>query len=683
MATNDFMGKDGFIWWIGVVENRFDPLYLGRVQVRVLGWHTQNKAEQPTSSLPWAYPLQPITSAAQTQVGITPLGLVEGSWVIGFFRDGQEAQEPVVMGSIGGIPEVESNPYVGFNDPRGYNPDLNPYAIDNAGRVVASTAERQNVPRDPLSIDVSTDGTGSSITEREDISNYPDSRFINEPTTNRLARGRADATSLTETSPDFRFVGDTIVEQKVGNRQKGQVGIRRAKGGPQGDKPTFDEPRTPYDAIYPYNHVQQSESGHIIEIDDSPGKERLHWYHRAGTFREIYPNGTLVDKSVQDYYNIVLRNYFQHIENTKVSTIDKGYELFVNADGEAGQDYYLRVGGPGRIYGEAEGGSIEFHALNNNFVAEGRNVVISATDSLTLNAQNITKNLGSINDNITGNMSEIVDGSRTMVAGSMSLSTFGEMSINPQQITQTVARSSSEFIQMFVNPVPFPIAASPAKLIDVGAGSIEIKSRNFMYPLGTGGILLKVEPASVPITTPNLPFLDDGSKVELENDGNINIKTSYAVPGPNLPIYDGTITVETNTTAPGKGDIEIRTSNPLARGGSINLRTVGPIGLADIGLNTFLGNISLISEGIGKITAKTNGAVEIDGLRVTINGKIGVLIDGLKIRVGQNATEPAILGRKFLEAFLKHTHGTGTGPSSVLLNPGPYPMCMSRKVFLE
>jgi hypothetical protein len=72
----------------------------------------------------------------------------------------------------------------------------------------------------------------------------------------------------------------------------------------------FDEPESPYDAKPPYNHVHESESGHTIEIDDTPGAERLHWYHRAGTFREIHPDGTLVDKCVNKLYSISLEDYF-------------------------------------------------------------------------------------------------------------------------------------------------------------------------------------------------------------------------------------------------------------------------------------------------------------------------------------------------------------------------------------
>ena len=114
-----------FVWWQGVVEDRTDPLFLGRCRVRILGYHTDNKEDGtgiPTADLPWATPSQPITSAAMNGVGTTPLGLVEGTWVFGFFRDGKNAQEPVIIGTFGGIPEDGANPALGFNDPNGKYP---------------------------------------------------------------------------------------------------------------------------------------------------------------------------------------------------------------------------------------------------------------------------------------------------------------------------------------------------------------------------------------------------------------------------------------------------------------------------------------------------------------------------------------------------------------------------------
>ena len=79
----NFMGKDGFTWFVGVVEDRNDPQKLGRLRVRCLGYHTEDLTKLPTSDLPWAHVMNPITSATVSGVGQTPLGCVEGTWVVG------------------------------------------------------------------------------------------------------------------------------------------------------------------------------------------------------------------------------------------------------------------------------------------------------------------------------------------------------------------------------------------------------------------------------------------------------------------------------------------------------------------------------------------------------------------------------------------------------------------------
>ncbi len=92
--------KDGFNWWIGVVEDRMDPEKMGRCRVRIYGYHTDSRELLPTKSLPWAIPIQPITSAATSGIGSSPLGPVEGTWVIGFFLDGEDCQQPAIFGTI-------------------------------------------------------------------------------------------------------------------------------------------------------------------------------------------------------------------------------------------------------------------------------------------------------------------------------------------------------------------------------------------------------------------------------------------------------------------------------------------------------------------------------------------------------------------------------------------------------
>lgn len=103
------LGEDNFVWWIGVVENRTDPLNLGRCQVRIFGAHTDNLEELPSKDLPWATPLYPVNSS--NSFG-TPQ---EGDYVFGFFMDGMSKQVPSMLGVFPGIPQEDPKEGVGFS----------------------------------------------------------------------------------------------------------------------------------------------------------------------------------------------------------------------------------------------------------------------------------------------------------------------------------------------------------------------------------------------------------------------------------------------------------------------------------------------------------------------------------------------------------------------------------------
>lgn len=94
-----FMGQDGFVWWLGVVENVADPLLLGRIKVRIFGYHSQYNANSgiQNADLPWAHVVLPTNMP--DAFGKPRLG----DWVLGFFLDGKEAQEPLVLGYIPGL----------------------------------------------------------------------------------------------------------------------------------------------------------------------------------------------------------------------------------------------------------------------------------------------------------------------------------------------------------------------------------------------------------------------------------------------------------------------------------------------------------------------------------------------------------------------------------------------------
>lgn len=113
---------------------------------------------------------------------------------------------------------------------------------------------------------------------------YPLKNYLNEPDTNRLARGRYTGTVVSRKDKSIR----TNI--------------------PVADGSKWSQPEIPYNAVYPFNHVYESESGHIQEFDDTPGNERVHIFHRKGTFIEIDSNGSKVTRIVGDNYEILDRN---------------------------------------------------------------------------------------------------------------------------------------------------------------------------------------------------------------------------------------------------------------------------------------------------------------------------------------------------------------------------------------
>lgn len=95
---NDYsLGLKNFAWWIGEIEDRIDPLALGRCRVRIFGYHTDDKAILPTDKLPWCTPLMPCNNSKSFSSPMI------GSWVVGFFMDGNAGQHPIIVGVLPAI----------------------------------------------------------------------------------------------------------------------------------------------------------------------------------------------------------------------------------------------------------------------------------------------------------------------------------------------------------------------------------------------------------------------------------------------------------------------------------------------------------------------------------------------------------------------------------------------------
>ena len=651
-----FMGKEGFVWWQGVVEDRHDPLYLGRCKVRILGWHSEDKNDMPTVSLPWAYPVSPITSASQTGVGSSPLGPVEGTWVVGFYRDGEAGQEPMFFGTLGGIPELDAKGInndgtatggQGFLDPRLEIGDVgHPLFEDESGsRSLLYNPAADMVPREPASVihnarpspteDAGTVAVSDSVTlekktfvrsligqtgpragvppftvkvvENPLRSTYPDTGLANtelsftrkldylkEPTTNRLARG---IRGNTDTS-DPRVSG--IVFEKMENRKAGQLEIATADG------KTWSEPKIPWQAIYPYNHVHQTESGHIVEMDDTPNWERMHWYHRTGTFTEIHPTGIRVDKVVNNYYDIILGARYTHIEASDYTTVDGSQENYIlgNRTDKVDGDYSVAIK-KGRFNINNKTGTINLEAAN---------LIIRADETLTLSANNVNieKKSASASETTTGDEKKKVGGKLTHQTGAYSLNSQGSIGV---QSGGGISINSTDSINESIFGILPALTLGYAKKTTATAGKIGMECTDNLL---SGGIEM------------NLGVAGLGASIAIQPFGDI-ILTSIL----------GTTGIKGTTLLGDVSFSSLLSSMDLGLSGSASLKGV----LASLTLGTS-GDAKM--EGLlGEVSVGSSGKVKVKGLVASLKEILDTLIDEI----------------------LNHTHPTGTGPSGPPMPP--------------
>ena len=137
---------------------------------------------------------------------------------------------------------------------------------------------------------------------------YPLPEYVSRTETNKLATGDVEG---------------TIVEKKNQERMRG---AQLPNGG------SWDQPQSAYAAEYPYNHVRETESGHVIELDDTPGAERLHVYHKSGTSTEIDSVGNRVNVIKGSDYTIVDKNGYISIQGKANVSISGSCNIFVGAD---------------------------------------------------------------------------------------------------------------------------------------------------------------------------------------------------------------------------------------------------------------------------------------------------------------------------------------------------------------
>jgi hypothetical protein len=400
-----YQGREGFTWFTGVVEDRNDPLFLNRVRVRIHGAHSHDKQLIATPDLPWSDVMMPTTSPSLSGLGTSTHGLVEGSSVMGFYRDDANMQAPVVIGSFIGVPQsfhridesiddkgtrsftkIERTTLEGFNDPR--------LESDSSYKGTPDGPSPKHIVRGyglTLALDKSPRRDGVTTGE-----SYPKKEYLGTSDVNVLARDYNDETTYPIIETVFGEPSRTGIRgyvepiypfNHVHETESGHV--LELKGTPDGPSPkhivrgygltlaldksprrdgktkgdtypkidylgTSDvnvlardyddktypiietvtgEPKRGYvDPIYPFNHVHETESGHVLELDDTPDFERIHLYHRKGTRVEIDKDGNYVEKIVKDKYSVVLGDDTVTISGNVTVNITGDADIKVDGD---------------------------------------------------------------------------------------------------------------------------------------------------------------------------------------------------------------------------------------------------------------------------------------------------------------------------------------------------------------
>ena len=350
-------------FFIGVVEDIHDPSRLNRVRARIFGKHTEDITLLPTESLPWYNVVMPVTSASTSGVGQT-IGLVQGSWVFGTFIDGPNEQEALILGSLPGESTRATEDGEGFKDPSGVYPKQ-----------------------------TGTD-TPNSATDS-----------ISDSFKNRLAQRVTDIPIATR--PKLSTLSD---DEK-----------------PEDTAVSLPDPETYYQPEYPYNNVTQTECGHIIEQDDTPGYERLSTTHCSGTSSDIISDGSKIETIVGDGYTV-------HSKDNTVYIVGK-CNLAVDGDVnvKCGGNYVIDVEGDmitnvlGNVKTKIGGDSVtelvgkrEFNIGTTDLLKVGDGQVIDIGDDqqLTIGVNQNIKVGATRTENILANNVLVVGGERnTSITG--------------------------------------------------------------------------------------------------------------------------------------------------------------------------------------------------------------------------------------------------------------------------
>ena len=180
---------------------------------------------------------------------------------------------------------------------------------------------------------------------------------------------------------------------------------------------TWAEPPPAYAAKYPYNKVLKT-ANHSIELDDSPGAERIMIHHRAGSYIQIDSMGTVSERAQGDRYEInigtkhessghsaitINGNAHVYVKGNKTEEIEGNYKMLVHGNAEFGVGGQLNLNGGTQT--QIRGGDVKIEANVGIMTLMGKKEIqFEATNQLNFVSQNI-KNTALLSYDVYSNKS--------------------------------------------------------------------------------------------------------------------------------------------------------------------------------------------------------------------------------------------------------------------------------------
>lgn len=199
---------------------------------------------------------------------------------------------------------------------------------------------------------------------------------------------------------------------------KGGSGVPENKDAASTARSSYNSPQPENQAVYPFNNVTQTRSGHVFEVDDTFGSERIHEKHKSGTSRTIMPDGSSVITVVGDNHTTIIGSDFVTISGSANVTINGNANMTINGNYNVEvngsmshtvkSDYKLKVGGAYKA--EISGDKAE------NIVGK-KDLIVSGGINNTISGGGIISNIvGSTETNISGSRNETITGSANTTA---------------------------------------------------------------------------------------------------------------------------------------------------------------------------------------------------------------------------------------------------------------------------